>query len=82
MRECADAIALGVHPTAQGVDGARRMPPFVKRDVEASLALAFDEGGMVIIEGSSTAGNAQDDQWVRDDLADGLPGGRKVSVEG
>ncbi len=62
VRECTDALALGVHPAARADDASsdtERLPLYVRRDVQAKLARLFSIGGMVIIEGASTAGKSR-----------------------
>ena len=56
VRDCEDAVALGVHPAT---DDAAGLPPYVRRDVHGSLEDAFAAGGLVIIEGRSAAGKSR-----------------------
>jgi TPR repeat protein len=56
VRDCRDAVALGVHPATAGAAG---LPPYVRRDVHESLGVAFTAGGLVIIEGRSAAGKSR-----------------------
>ena len=62
VRECTDAVALGVHPAAPADElsaDTSRLPPNVRRDAQADLEKIFGLGGMVIIEGPSTAGKSR-----------------------
>ncbi|MBT2231669.1 tetratricopeptide repeat protein [Nonomuraea sp. NEAU-A123] len=61
VNKCIDATVLGVHPAAttdtnHDID---RLPPYVKRDAHVKLREAFDVGGMVILEGPSSAGKTR-----------------------
>jgi hypothetical protein len=58
VRECVDPIALGVHPAAASADGDR-VPPFVRRDLEADLRLVLSRPGLVLVVGESTAGKSR-----------------------
>ncbi|MBF8194501.1 sel1 repeat family protein, partial [Nonomuraea sp. K274] len=62
VRECTDATALGVHPSTivqDAVLDATRLPPYVRRDAHTELRQAFTVGGLVVIEGASTAGKSR-----------------------
>jgi uncharacterized protein len=65
-----DAMALGVHPAIAEEDRSRissALPVYVRRDVERtdkgdndeSLATAFADGGLAIIEGASASGKTR-----------------------
>lgn len=58
VRDCADPIALGVHPAAVLV-GGDRVPPFVRRDVDDELRHALVRPGLVLVVGESTAGKSR-----------------------
>lgn len=59
VRDCRDAVALGVHPATTEGGGARRQPRYVRRDAHDTLRRAFEEGGLVVIEGRSAAGKSR-----------------------
>ena len=62
VRECGDAMALGVHPSAAAgndVSNTDRLPDYVRRDAHEELEKIFLSGGMVIIEGASAAGKTR-----------------------
>ncbi|GAA1020254.1 hypothetical protein Aple_078940 [Acrocarpospora pleiomorpha] len=73
VRNCANAMALGVHPAARAetADGDAGQPPYVERDLQERLKEAADEGGLVILEGASTAGKSRlAYEFVRESLPD------------
>ena len=59
VRDCTDAVTLGVHPAAEERPGPPGLPPYVRRDVHESFREVFGDGGLVIIEGRSAAGKTR-----------------------
>lgn len=59
VRDCADPLALGVHRPEDGPDEDARLPSYVRRDADAALDEAIAAGGLVILQGRSTAGKTR-----------------------
>ncbi|UGQ13529.1 hypothetical protein LO772_07965 [Yinghuangia sp. ASG 101] len=59
VRDCADPIALGVHPAASGHGAIDRVTPFVTRDVSDRLHTAVQSRDFVLLVGESTAGKTR-----------------------
>ncbi|MFC7329127.1 hypothetical protein [Marinactinospora rubrisoli] len=55
--------ALGVHPARRSAEDGTDLPPYVPRDIDATLqrflARAGERGGAVLVEGDSTAGKTR-----------------------
>lgn len=61
VRDCDDPLALGVHPAgeAEGEPPGGTLPAYVLRDRHPDVEQALRSGGMVILEGASTAGKSR-----------------------
>ncbi|MGH3761665.1 tetratricopeptide repeat protein [Actinophytocola sp.] len=65
VRDFNDPLVLRVHPasvirkTADGTSGIDRVPPYVPRDIQATLREAVARGGFVLLTGDSTAGKTR-----------------------
>ena len=62
VRDCDDPLALGVHPAATVNNGEAvptASPPYVERDAEAELREALASGGLILVQGISTAGKSR-----------------------
>src|SRR6266487_1770524 len=66
VSELTDPVELGVHPAAdidtpcEGEPGLpRNVPVYIPRDIDAELHAAIARGGLVLVEGDSTAGKTR-----------------------
>jgi eukaryotic-like serine/threonine-protein kinase len=61
VREVASPLSIGVHAAARssGAHGARRLPPYVQRDIDPELRQALTGTGFILLVGAAAVGKTR-----------------------